>query len=256
LFESSIRIIPRLDIKSGNLIKGINLEGLRVVGNPFDAAINYYLTGADELFFHDAVASLYNQNHLGDLLEKITDKVFIPVTVGGGIRSLEDAIYLFERGADKIALNTAFVLDPSLISKLSNHFGSQSVVGSIEAKKISETRWEIFTESGRQTTGIEIKKWMETLIEEGVGEILITSIDKEGMRKGFDLDLAKYLNDHYQVPIIFGGGFKEPNDLLRLKKEFSFEGITVADYLHYKRGSIGEIKSFAKNYNLNIREIS
>ena len=252
LSKTNIRLIPRLDIKSGKLIKGIKLEGLRVVGDPFLSALKYYEDGADELFFHDAVASLYNQNHLGDLLELITDKVFIPVTVGGGIRTVSDALYLFRRGADKVAINTAFVARPEFITELSSVFGSQSVVGSVEAKCMKLGRWEVVTESGRENTGIELNDWISILQEKGVGEIVVTSVDHEGTRKGFDLKLAKYLNPT-DVPLIFCGGFREPKNTLELISSYSVEGICMSDYLHYGRGTISEIKKWSKINLLNMR---
>ena len=252
MFQSGIRLIPRLDIKSGKLIKGIKLEGLRVVGDPFDAAIEYYENGADELFFHDAVASLYNQNHLGNLLELITDEVFIPVTVGGGIRSVEDAVYLFNKGADKVAVNTAFVARPEFITELSDLFGSQSVVGSIEAKYINENRWEVVTESGRENTGIELNEWMSILKDKGVGEIFLTSVDFEGTKKGFDLNLAEYIKP-ISIPLIFCGGFKEPQDVINLTSNYSVQGVSIADYLHYKRGTISDIKQWLKDNSIEVR---
>lgn len=250
--KTNIRLIPRLDIKSEKLIKSIKLEGLRVVGDPLVSALKYYENGADELFFHDAVASLYNQNHLGDFLEKITDKVFIPVTVSGGVRSVSDAKYLFNRGADKIAVNTAFVQRPEFITELSNLFGSQSIVGSVEAKSVTKDRWEIVTQSGRENTNIELNHWISTLQRMGVGEIVLTSVDYEGTRKGFDLKLASYLNPT-SVPIIFCGGFREPSNILELASKYNVEGICISDYLHYNRGSIDEIKRFSKNNLLNMR---
>jgi len=250
--KSNIRIIPRLDIKSGKLIKGIKLEGLRVVGDPFESAIRYYNDGADELFFHDAVASLYDQNHLGDFLELITDEVFIQVTVGGGIRSVEDAVYLFNKGADKVALNTAFVRNPKLIEKLAELFGSQSVVGSIEAKCINDDRWEIVTESGRENTGIELNEWMGILQAKGVGEIFITSVDNEGTKKGFDLKLANYMKV-VNVPVIFCGGFNNPKNIHELVSVYNVQGIGIADYLHYKRGKISDIKTWSKQNTINVR---
>ena len=252
MLRTNIRLIPRLDIKSKKLIKSIKLEGLRVVGDPFKAALKYYENGADELFFHDSVASLYNQNHLGDFLESITDKVFIPVTVSGGIRTVSDAKYLFKRGADKIAVNTAFVARPKFITELSNIFGSQSIVGSVEAKFITKNRWEIVTESGRERTGIELNSWISILQEMGVGEIVLTSVDYEGTRKGFDLKLASYLNIT-SVPLIFCGGFTEPENILELVSKYNVQGVCISDYLHYERGSISEIKKFGKNNFLNMR---
>ncbi|MBD1171187.1 imidazole glycerol phosphate synthase cyclase subunit, partial [Pelagibacterales bacterium SAG-MED04] len=165
-----LRIIPRLDIKGENLIKGIQLEGVRVIGNPNIFAKKYYNNGADELLYMDAVASLYGRNNLKELIKKAVKDVFIPITVGGGIRSIEDAYDILRSGADKIAINTAAVIRPNLIKELSNEFGSQSIVVSIEAKQQSKFDWEVYVESGREKTGIKVFDWIKKAESLGAGE--------------------------------------------------------------------------------------
>ena len=184
------RMIARLDIKGPNLIKGIHLEGLKIVGNPNEYATKYFNEGADELLLMDSVASYYGRNNLIDVIKKAAENVFIPITVGGGIRSKEDAHKILRNGADKVALNTAAVTNPNLINDLAKIFGSQCIVISIEAKKISNDKWEVFTQNGRNKTGLDVISWVKKVISLGAGEVLLTSIDKDGT-KGFDLDLIK-----------------------------------------------------------------
>ena len=200
-----LRLIPRLDIKGPNLIKGIQLEGLRVIGDPNLFALKYYENGADELLYMDSVASLYGRNNLQDLITKAVKNVFIPITVGGGIRSVKNAYEMFRCGADKIAINTAAVKNPLFLKELVKEFGSQSIVISIEAKKNSENKWEVYTECGRERTGLDVIEWANKCVSSGVGEILITSVDKEGTCKGFDIELTKELTNKFNVPIIACG---------------------------------------------------
>ena len=186
-----VRLIARLDIKGPNLIKGVHLEGLRVVGSPNEYAVRYYEQGADELIYMDSVASLYARNHLGEIIKAAAKDIFIPMTVGGGIRSIDDATEILRSGADKVAINTAAVADPTLISKLAQKFGSQCVVLSIEAKKNTNSEWEVLTENGRERSGLNVVSWAIQGFEYGAGEILLTSVDMEGTRKGFDCDLVR-----------------------------------------------------------------
>ena len=213
------RIIPRLDIKGQNLIKGINLEGLRVVGNPNEFAKKYYEQGADELIFMDNVASLYGRNNLYDVIHEATKNVFIPITVGGGIRSIKDANKVLRAGADKIAINTAAVRNPKIISELSKIFGSQCIVVSIEAKKINDKYWEVYTLNGREKTGINLIDWIKRIIECGAGEILLTSVDRDGTKKGFDTELIKVSSKICSIPLIVSGGCGSLNDIIDLKKK-------------------------------------
>tara|TARA_Y100000816_G_scaffold93785_1_gene64999 strand:- start:2493 stop:3224 length:732 start_codon:yes stop_codon:yes gene_type:complete len=237
-----LRIIPRLDIKSGNLIKGINLEGLRVLGDPNKFALEYYNQNADELLFMDVVATLYGRNNLEKTIREISKDIFIPITVGGGIRNIDDASRMFENGADKIALNTAVLNNNKLLEDLVKKFGSQNIIVSIEAKNISEKLWHAYTHNGREKTNINVIDWIKKINLIGAGEILLTSIDKEGMRKGFDVKLAQEASKSSKIPLIISGGM---GSLEHLKDIVNMvDAICVADALHYKRYSIHDIKSF------------
>lgn len=238
-----LRIIPRLDIKGKNLIKGINLEGLRVVGDPNDFAKKYYEQGADELIFMDNVASLYGRNNLYNVIHEATKNVFIPITVGGGIRSIKDANKVLRAGADKIAINTAAVKNPNIISQLSKIFGSQCIVVSIEAKKVDNNQWEVYTLNGRERTGINLIDWIKKIIDCGAGEILLTSVDKDGTKEGFDLDLIKLSSKLCNIPLIVCGGCGSLKDIINLKKKkFNIDGIGLGTVLHYEKIKINDAK--------------
>lgn len=209
-----IRLIPRLDIKGPNLIKGVNLEGLRVIGDPQEFARKYYEQGADELLYVDVVASLYGRNSLHQIISKAARNVFVPLTVAGGIRSVEDVRMILLAGADKIAINTAATKRPELIREVSRKFGSQCMVLSIEAKRIDQKRWEVYTDNGREKTGLDVVEWAQLGVELGAGEILLTSIDHEGTRMGFDVDLISNVSKSVSVPVIASGGMGRPDDIL------------------------------------------
>ena len=238
----SIRLIARLDIKGKNLIKAINLEGLRIVGDPNDFALKYYNEGIDEIIFMDTVASLYGRNQLNEIILKATKNIFVPITVGGGIRNLKDATTMLNCGADKIAINTAAVLNPKLISEIANHIGSQSVVVSIEAKKRKDNLWEVYTHNGRDRSGKNVTEWISELEKLGAGEILLTSVDQEGTRNGFDLELAKTAIDSTELPIIISGGLGSIKHLEDLKYQCKLDAVATADAIHYNRISIGDLK--------------
>lgn len=246
----NLRLIPRLDIKGPNLIKSVQLEGLRVLGNPKDFANRYYQEGADELLLMDSVASLYGRNNLTSLISEVAKDIFIPVTVGGGIRSLEDASEALLSGADKVAVNTGAVENPNLIHALSRRFGSQSIVLSIDAKLINN-EWEVLTEMGRQKTNLSVKKWVAIGAELGAGEILLTSIDREGTRTGFDLKLITEIAAMVRVPIIVSGGMGKLEDLLSVAP--LADGVAIADLLHYQRTSLRQVRDFAITHKLPVR---
>jgi cyclase len=250
-----MRIIARLDIKNENLIKGINFEGLRIVGDPNKFALNYYKNGVDEIIFMDVVASLYGRNQLTEIINFATKDIFIPIIVGGGIRSIEDAEKIFSSGADKIAINTAAVQNPHLIENLSKKFGSQSIILSVEAKKKGPGNWEVFTENGRQETGLDVLEWVKIATEKGVGEILLTSVDMEGTKKGFDFDLIKKVTEKVNVPIIASGGFGRPEDMLKAHLECFADAIAIADAFHFNRVKIQDLKEVAIKNNIQERKI-
>ena len=246
-----MRIIGRLDIKNSNLIKGINLEGLRILGKPNDFALKYYDEGIDELIFIDSVASLYGRNNLYEIIFEASKNIFIPLTVGGGIRTLDDVKKAFNAGADKITVNTAAVENPNLINSISEKFGSQSLVLSVEAKKIKHGCWEVFTNNGREETGINVIDWVTNAEVRGIGEILLTSVDMEGTRKGFDYELLQKVTKVVQVPVIASGGFGSPDHMIKAFSDCSIDAIAIADALHFNRYKVEELKNIAKSNDLN-----
>lgn len=249
----SIRLIARLDVKGSNLIKGVHLEGLRVVGPPNDYALKYYLDGIDELIYMDCVASLYGRNNLKDIIKNAVKDIFVPITVGGGIRTLEDAVDTLRAGADKVAINTAAVKDPNLITKIARHLGSQSVVLSIEAKRISQGCWEVYTDNGRERTGLDVIEWAKHGVEMGAGEILLTSVDQEGTRKGFDVSLVRAVSSAVKVPVIASGGMGSPDDLMEVAVRGGANGVAMANVLHYGRTEISDLKFFMSEAGFDVR---
>jgi cyclase len=250
---SNIRLIPRLDIKGPNLIKGIHLEGLRVVGDPQDFAIKYYEEGADELIYMDAVASLYGRNSLSEIIKKTVENVFIPITVGGGIRSAYDVNDILRSGADKVAINTAVSKKPKLIKELSEHFGSQCIVLSIEAKQIEKNKWEVYTDNGREHTGKDVVEWAKYAVDLGAGEILLTSIDFEGTQKGFDIELTRSVSEAVSVPVIASGGMGCSQDLCDAVEMGKADAVSIAHVLHYDKISLPRIRDEAINANIKLR---
>lgn len=251
----NIRIIPRLDIKGANLIKGIRLEGLRVIGDPQEHALRYAEQGADELLYIDIVASLYGRNNLSDIIQRAADKVFIPITVGGGIRSVDDAKHILRSGADKVAINTAAIARPELISEVARKFGSQAMVLSIEAISQGPGKWEAFTDNGRERTGKDVIEWVKQGVELGAGEILITSVDREGTRKGYDIDLIRRVSAAVSVPVIASGGMGTTDHMLAAARDGHADAIAMADVLHYKRMTIGQIRQAALDAGIPVRRL-
>lgn len=249
----NLRLIARLDIKGANLIKGVQLEGLRVIGSPSEYAHRYYLQGVDELIYMDCVASLYGRNHLSEIISLAAKDIFVPMTVGGGIRSVEDATQILRAGADKVAINTAAIANPSLITDIARRFGSQCMVLSIEAKRLASGRWEAFTDNGRERTGIDVVDWAKRGVELGAGEILLTSVDREGTRRGFDYELVRAVTSVTSVPVIASGGMGKPEDLLPVVNEGHADAVAMADILHYKRSTIGEIRALARDAGFGVR---
>ncbi|MCW5824503.1 MAG: imidazole glycerol phosphate synthase cyclase subunit [Cyanobacteria bacterium TGS_CYA1] len=227
------RLIARLDIKGPNLIKGVHLEGLRVIGDPQLFAQKYYNDGADELIYMDSVASLYGRNNLVEIVKHTAQNIFIPLTVGGGVRSVEDATQLLRSGADKVAVNTACVANPSLINDLANRFGSQCVVLSVEAKKTSHGKWEAYTDNGREKTGKDVLNWVLEAVERGAGEVLLTSVDKEGTKKGFDVELVKTITGKISVPVIASGGMGQISHIFEVLQNGGADAVALANVLHY-----------------------
>jgi len=249
----NIRLIARLDIKGANLIKGVHFEGLRVVGDPQEYAKKYYFQGADELLYIDAVASLYGRSKLAQIVRNTAEDVFVPMTVGGGIRTVEDVHDLLQSGADKVAINTAAVRRPELISEVAKRFGSQCIVLSIEAKQQGPDHWEVYTDCGREKGGLDVSEWARRGVELGAGEILLTSIDKEGTRKGFDLSLTRTVTDVVKIPVIASGGMGNPQDVVNVVHKADADAVAMAYSLHYDRFTIGEIRAAAHEAKIKVR---
>lgn len=249
----NVRLIARLDIKGPNLIKGIHLEGLRIIGSPAEHALRYYEQGIDELLYMDSVASLYGRNHLGDIVRSAAENIFVPMTVGGGIRSVDDATQILRAGADKVAVNTAAVATPQLITDIARRFGSQCMVLSIEAKQIGAGRWEVYTDNGRERTGLDVIEWVKRGVSMGAGEILLTSVDREGTRKGFDIDLVRAVSAEVSVPIIASGGMGSSEDMVAVARDGGADAVAMADILHYKRAGVGDIRAHARAAGLGVR---
>lgn len=242
---SNVRLIARLDIKAPNLVKGIQLEGLRKLGNPNEFATAYYRQGIDEILYIDIVASLYERNSLVDIVRKTSGDVFIPITVGGGIRSTDDVRDILRAGADKVAVNTAAIKRPELISEISQKFGSQCMVLSIQAKRTGTNRWEAYYDNGREKTGLDVVEWARKGYELGAGEILLTSVDQEGTAKGFDIDLVRSVSTAVPIPVIAGGGMGSVDDLIQVVKDGQADAVALAHLLHYGKMTISEIKEQA-----------
>lgn len=247
-----IRLIPRLDIKGPNLIKGVRLEGLRVMGNPQEFAARYYEAGADELIYMDTVASLYGRNSLRDIVSHAAEHIFVPLTVGGGLRSVQDVKDILRCGADKVAINTAAVLRPDLITEVAERFGSQCMVLSVEAKQTGKGGWEVYTDNGRERTGRDVVSWCQQAVSLGAGEILLTAVDREGTRKGFDDELVAAVAAKVSVPIIASGGMGKVEDLVEVVRHGA-DAVAMADILHYGRASLPEIREAAIAAGLTAR---
>lgn len=246
------RLIARLDVKGANLIKGIHLEGLRIIGDPQEHAQRYYEDGADELIYMDIVASLYGRNNLSDIVSRTAKDVFIPLTVGGGLRSVDDVRMMLRAGADKVAINTAAIRRPALVTEVARTFGSQCMVLSIEAKRSGPWQWEAFTDNGREPTGMDVVEWCHRGEQLGAGEILLTSVDQEGTRKGFDVELIQAVSDVVSIPIIASGGMGSGQHLIDAFSDGA-DAIAMADVLHYKRLSLPVIRELAAEAGMPVR---
>jgi imidazole glycerol-phosphate synthase subunit HisF len=229
----NIRIIPRLDIKGQHLVKGIHLEGLRVLGNPKEFAKYYYENGADELMYMDVVASLYERNSLQDIISKTAKEIFIPLTVGGGLRTIDDIKNVLRAGADKVSLNTGAIANPQIIRDASLKFGSSTIVVAIEAIKEANGTYLCYTDNGREFTGKNALEWAMMAEELGAGELVITSVDREGTGKGFDFELVKMIAEKVSIPVIAHGGAGKLEDFKKVIEESKADAVAVASVLHY-----------------------
>ena len=251
-----VRLISRLDIKGTDLIKGIRFEGLRVIGSPNDKARQYYEQGVDELFYIDAVASLYNRSYLGELVTEVVKDVFVPITVGGGIRSVDDVRALLRAGADKVAINTAAVKDPELLKRVAESFGRQCVVLSIEAKSVALGKWEVYTEGGREKSGRDVAEWIEEGVALGAGEVLVTSVDKDGTETGTDVALMKMAGQLSTVPVIASGGIGSAAQVQELMDGADVDAIAVGRALHYDRLELASLRSSLRLHGVAVRDFA
>jgi len=240
----TLRIAARLDIKAPNLVKGIHLEGLRVVGDPAEAARRYHHEGIDELFYQDIVASLYARSTIIDLIRSTASEVFVPLTVGGGLRSLEDIQSVLRAGADKVSLNTAAVARPELISEAAARFGSQCLVVAIEAIRGPSGEWFAFTDNGRTPTGLEAVEWAARAVELGAGELLLTSVDRDGTRRGTETELVSRVAAEVRVPVIAHGGVGTPDHVVDAARAGA-SCVAIASALHFRDLSVADVKATA-----------
>ena len=229
----NVRIIPRLDIKGPNLVKGIHLEGLRVLGKPSDFAKYYYEQGADELMFMDVVASLYERNSLHDIISETSKSIFIPITVGGGLRSISDIKEVLRVGADKVCLNTAAIKNPQLVRDASRMFGSSTIVVAIEAIRESNGTYLAYTDNGREYTGLDVFQWAQQIDELGAGEIVVTSVDREGTGQGYDLELISKVTNLVSIPVIAHGGAGKKEHVVDVLKDGNISSAMISSLFHY-----------------------
>jgi cyclase len=247
------RVIARLDIKGHRLIKGIHLEGWRFLpDHPNNYCFKYYEQGVDEIIYVDAVASLYDRDSLKEIIKKTTDNVFVPITVGGGIRSVENAFDILRSGADKVAICSQAVKTPQIISEVANKFGNQCMVLSIQAKKNSNGSYSVWYDVAREKTEIDVVEWAQKGEELGAGEILLTSIDHEGLEKGMDKELIEMVSKAVSIPVIASGGFGKPVDFVETIQSGA-DAVAIAKSLHYDRTTVKDIKQAAKSAGIRVR---
>jgi cyclase len=251
----NLRLIARLDIKGPDLIKGIQLEGVRKVGVPNEFALRYYEEGVDEILYMDAVASLYEREKLVQIVRETAEQVFVPITVGGGIRSTDEAHDMLRAGADKIAINTQATHRPELITEMANRFGSQCMVLQIDAKKTRDGQWEAYRDGGREHTGLDAVEWACRGQALGAGEILLTSVDMEGMRKGYDVELVRAVSEAVSIPVIASGGMGNLEHLKDVVKIGAADAVAMAYVLHYQKLALSDIRAYAANAGIPVRPV-
>ncbi len=248
------RIIPCLDVKNGRVVKGVNFVGLVDAGDPVEAAAAYDRQGADELVFLDITATSDNRSTVEDMVRRVAEKVFIPFTVGGGIRTVDDFRALLLAGADKISVNSAAVKRPELLSEAADRFGSQCVVCAIDAKRRENgSGWEVYTAGGRFNTHIDALEWAEKAEKMGAGEILLTSMDADGTKKGYDLELTRAVSENASVPVIASGGAGELSHFYDAFTKGAADAVLAAGLFHFGDLTIPELKNYLRNRNISVR---
>lgn len=250
---SHVRLISRLDIRNSSLIKTINLEGVRKIGDPNEFAYRYYRDGVDEIVYMDVVASLYDRSYFDEIIQKTAENVFVPITAGGGIRTLQDVEQVLRSGADKVAVNTAATSNPTFIGDIARRFGSQCMVLSIEAKRNGPQSWEAYCDGGREHTGRDAVAWAREAQDRGAGEILLTSIDNEGVAEGMDVDLLRAVNRRVTVPVIASGGVGNLRHFVDAVREGGADAVAMAYVLHYGKLILGDVRKFALEQGIDVR---
>lgn len=250
---ATLRLIPRLDIKGPDLIKGIQLEGVRKLGDPQVFAQRYYAAGADEILYMDAVASLYSRDTLSGIVRRTAEQVFVPITVGGGLRSVEDVRDILRAGADKVAINSAATLRPELITEVAEIFGSQCMVLQIDAKRRPGGGWEAYRDCGREHTGLDVVEWAKRGQEMGAGEVLLTSVDKEGMCRGFDIELVRAVSSAVTIPVIASGGMGNFQHLADVVATGLADAVAIANVLHYNKITLPDLRAQAAERGIPVR---
>ncbi len=251
------RIIPCLDVDNGRVVKGVNFVDIRDAGDPVEIAARYNREGADEITFLDITASSDNRETIVHVVEAVASQVFIPLTVGGGIRKLEDVRRMLNAGADKVGINTAAVFNPELVREATDYFGSQCIVVAIDAKKVSAAgepeRWEVFTHGGRKRTGIDAVEWAEKMALYGAGELLVTSMDRDGTKAGFDLGLVRAITDRVGIPLIASGGVGNLQHLADGVLQGGADAVLAASIFHFGEYTVGQAKRFMADQGIEMR---
>ncbi|HEY3697888.1 MAG TPA: imidazole glycerol phosphate synthase subunit HisF [Spongiibacteraceae bacterium] len=247
------RIIPCLDVDKGRVVKGVNFVDIRDAGDPVEIAKRYNDQGADEITFLDITASHEDRDTTAHTVEKIAEQVFIPLTVGGGIRSVQDIRRLLNAGADKVSINTAAIHNPDFVKEAAERFGSQCIVVAIDTKQVAENRWEIFTHGGRRATGLDAVQWAKQMVANGAGELLLTSMDRDGTKAGFDLAVTRAISDAVTVPVIASGGVGNLQHLVDGIKEGGADAVLAASIFHFGQFNVPEAKLFMKMRGIEVR---
>ena len=247
------RIIPCLDVNKGRVVKGVNFVNLIDAGDPVEAAQAYDEAGADELVFLDITASAEDRDIILDVVKATAETVFMPLTVGGGVRTLEDIRKLLESGADKVSINTAAVKEPILVEEAAKRFGSSTIVVAIDAKQIGENKWEVYIHGGRTATGIDAVEWAKAVEDLGAGEILLTSMDKDGTKSGYDIKLTRAISEAVSIPVIASGGAGKKEHFYEAFAEGKADAALAASLFHFKELTIQEVKEYLKERNIPVR---
>jgi cyclase len=253
----SSRIIPCLDVTDGRVVKGVKFKELRDAGDPVDCAKAYEAQGADELVFLDITASSDERNIMHDVVSQTAEQCFMPLTVGGGLRNTDDIRAMLNSGADKISLNTAAIQTPALIDQASNRFGNQCIVVAIDAKRVSgENAWEVYTHGGRNRTGLDAVEWAKTVVKLGAGEILLTSMDQDGMLNGYDIELTRRISESVEVPVIASGGAGNLQHMVDVLSEGKASAVLAASIFHFGTYSISECKDYLAEHQIPVRKLN